>query len=858
MKILLSISFLSCLFLDISYAQTNTQLVVEPKWVLNENINYDLANIEYESGGLEYLFIDIQDHIEEETEYYRVVFRITNSEGLRSSSDIQIEYDPTYQKLNWHEVRIIRDGKIINKFDSDRIQLLRNENDMDRYIYDGSETAVLNLTDVRIGDLIDYSYSSKGFNPIHKEEYFFNLKLNAGSSYHKLRYRLLADSDRVISINTRNNPPDSTLTKLRNITEYTWIAENVKGLTPEGSTPGWFNPYQTINISTFEAWSDVINWALPHYSFSSNNETFSFLEFGLDSDLTNKEDVILKAIQFVQDDVRYLGFESGISAYKPNNPIDVLNRRFGDCKDKSVLLIEILRSMNIEASPIFVNTSETIGIERLLPSPTAFDHVVVTFKYNDKDYYVDPTISNQGGNLSNYFFPNYAKGLIIKEGIQSLTDLPSPTSSLIKSNETINISSIGKGASYKIVTDYYGEHADFQRSMLQQRSISELSESYLNYYSNLFPSIQAVSDIELIDQRNGENKLRMVENYIIKDLWNAINGDSTNIQAEYYPMVLSSYIGSGVNFDRKTPYYLGKPFKYEQVTTINLPEEWEITPSVTKYGTDAFNYIYSIKKVGEKTALLEYKMQFNKEWIASDDVVEFVGEQSKIEDNLGFILTYDKNFNSSSISWLALLVFCASLIVAGFIAQSVHVSYNPAPKNNLRIYPRIGGWLFFIFFGLIMTPFSILYELFYNSEIFNSNILFILLDSSSLSYNPELAYFILLELVFNSITLVFALLLITQFITKRTSAPKLVMIFLGFNFLIQMIDIGMASLLMPGIFSQYELNEFYGEALRSFFVCCIWIPYFNISKRVESTFVRIFEVNSTQVIIDKAKLQKVN
>ena len=90
MKILLSISFLSCLFLDISYAQTNnTQLVVEPKWVLNENINYDLANIEYESGGLEYLFIDIQDHIEEETEYYWVVFRITNSEGLRSSSDIQ-------------------------------------------------------------------------------------------------------------------------------------------------------------------------------------------------------------------------------------------------------------------------------------------------------------------------------------------------------------------------------------------------------------------------------------------------------------------------------------------------------------------------------------------------------------------------------------------------------------------------------------------------------------------------------------------------------------------------------------------------------------------------------------------------
>jgi transglutaminase-like putative cysteine protease len=44
-----------------------------------------------------------------------------------------------------------------------------------------------------------------------------------------------------------------------------------------------------------------------------------------------------EVIRFVQDEVRYLGFEEGLNAHMPHTPLDVYNQRFGDCKDKVVV-----------------------------------------------------------------------------------------------------------------------------------------------------------------------------------------------------------------------------------------------------------------------------------------------------------------------------------------------------------------------------------------------------------------------------------------------------------------------------------------------------------------------------------------
>lgn len=79
---------------------------------------------------------------------------------------------------------------------------------------------------------------------------------------------------------------------------------------------------------------------------------------------------------FVQQQVRYVDVEVGIGGFRPSPPHEVLDRRWGDCKDKALLLVDLLAEAGIAAHPALVYS----GGRRLLtdfPSPFQFNHVIV-------------------------------------------------------------------------------------------------------------------------------------------------------------------------------------------------------------------------------------------------------------------------------------------------------------------------------------------------------------------------------------------------------------------------------------------------------------------------------------------------
>lgn len=80
---------------------------------------------------------------------------------------------------------------------------------------------------------------------------------------------------------------------------------------------------------------------------------------------------------FVRRQVRYVAVEVGIGGYRPSPPPEVLARRWGDCKDKSLLLIDLLEEAGIEAHPALIRLSRDERIDRLFPSPYHFNHLIV-------------------------------------------------------------------------------------------------------------------------------------------------------------------------------------------------------------------------------------------------------------------------------------------------------------------------------------------------------------------------------------------------------------------------------------------------------------------------------------------------
>ena len=85
-----------------------------------------------------------------------------------------------------------------------------------------------------------------------------------------------------------------------------------------------------------------------------------------------------KLFHYVAQEIRYQqDYENTIAGVRPHSCPVVLERGYGDCKDKAVVLIALLRTLGIDAWPALVNTDWHDGIGTWLPSPGAFNHVIV-------------------------------------------------------------------------------------------------------------------------------------------------------------------------------------------------------------------------------------------------------------------------------------------------------------------------------------------------------------------------------------------------------------------------------------------------------------------------------------------------
>jgi len=100
-----------------------------------------------------------------------------------------------------------------------------------------------------------------------------------------------------------------------------------------------------------------------------------------------KISAILAEIQLT---VRYTGLELGAGAYMPRTPEETLKRGFGDCKDKSVLLIQRLRAVGIPAYLALLTPYPAPDVDPDLPGIENFSHAIV-FVAGEHPLWIDPT-----------------------------------------------------------------------------------------------------------------------------------------------------------------------------------------------------------------------------------------------------------------------------------------------------------------------------------------------------------------------------------------------------------------------------------------------------------------------------------
>lgn len=558
-----------------------------------------------EQGGVFFLLINEQAKIDESVVAYRHhAFRYLHEAGVQSHSKVEITFDSEYERVELHSVRMWRNSESIDQLDLAKFRLLQRETKLERNIYDGRHSAVLLLEDVRVGDVLEYSYSIVGWNPVFEGKYFCSLPLQSSLPVQRLYYRIECPNFRPLlhrSVNTTQQLATSTSA---GSVEYSIELSDIPSLTQDSWTPSWHDPFPRITVSEFESWEQVSKWATSLFSPRAVPAANVKAEVArLIADAVSEEQKIAKILDFVQNEVRYLGMEVGPCTHRPNDSSKVLSQRFGDCKDKSLLLATMLQLAGIVATPALVNSRFTHSLQNALPSPGAFNHVVVRAQSKEEALWLDPTSFGEYGPPKERFAFDYQYALLLdnSKGLEAIPLRDHDCSIIV--DDVFTITKYSAPARLMRKVEARGYQARILRNYIAHSPETWRNQHQLEQLAKFYPGVQYLKPVIVKDDRQG-NLVTLTSEYSIPRF-----AERRRSKIFHYcrvePDILYAYIQRPPCFGRTSPIGLIFPLHCRQTITVKLPRRIKNALKNKHVSNSAFSYAFD-KKYSKRVLILKY------------------------------------------------------------------------------------------------------------------------------------------------------------------------------------------------------------------------------------------------------------
>ena len=623
------------------HSQSNFFHQPEPKWVRHHTFDPSMQDPDGITDGYYYMMVHSQNHLEEKAYFEKYVIKVVSEAGLGFASTIKESFDPSYQQLIFHKLIIHRGGRQIDKMDKKKFEIIRREEDLDRAVYNKSLTAVYNMPDVRIGDVIEYSFTRKGGNPIFRGHSFGTMYFKYSMPVGKIVNCITHGKARNITLKFFGNEIQSSTFIEGNLQSTEWVAENVSALITDDYLPSWYNPYDRVQYTDFDSWQDVKAWARALFQVSEkNNRQLERFVSDIQKSGRTDEEKIQECIRFVQGDIRYLSFSDGIHSHKPHAPNQIISQKYGDCKDKSLLLSHVLNEIGIESYPALVSTDYGKTLQESLPQPRAFNHCILEVDLDDSTYWIDPTLNTQVGALKQYYVPTYHHALVIDGKDTGLTTIPfGIKSSMIDIEEEYIMKELGGDVTLKVKTKYAGDEADDTRSYRQSKSLEEINKSYLNFYATDFSDIRAVKSVHMIDD-SLNNTVTTYEEYVIKNFW-TYNEETKKHTSSTYARMLSNYLTKPSTKIRTMPLRITHPRRVYQTIRIRLPEQWRAEEHSTEIESEGFRYqSRSVYNDDTNTITLRYAYMTKAGHVDTNKTSDHIQKLTEVQNDLSYEVSY--------------------------------------------------------------------------------------------------------------------------------------------------------------------------------------------------------------------------
>ncbi|WP_158944532.1 DUF3857 domain-containing protein [Granulicella sp. S190] len=167
-------------------------------------------------------------------------------------------------------------------------------------------------------------------------------------------------------------------------------AKNNLVWTPEQELEETQGKLPTIAWTNFKSWEDVGGWyrGLEKDRIEPDEEIKAKVA-ELTAGKITEEEKVRAVYAYVATQIRYIGVAFGVGRYQPHRAEDVMQNRYGDCKDKHTLLASMLEVLGLHPDAVLIGAG--IRFNEAVPSPAAFNHLITMVPVGGKDVWLDAT-----------------------------------------------------------------------------------------------------------------------------------------------------------------------------------------------------------------------------------------------------------------------------------------------------------------------------------------------------------------------------------------------------------------------------------------------------------------------------------
>ncbi|MDG6078721.1 DUF3857 domain-containing protein [Erythrobacter litoralis] len=348
-----------------------------------------------DASGL--IFIRRQDtlvHLSETTQHTFSSSRIAilNPQALQIGN-IALAWNPAAGDPIVHRLVVHRSGETIDVLEASQFKILRREDNLEQATLDGILTASLQVPDLRVGDELELAYTVPSNDPTLGATNFGILAIADSPPSGRIR----------LGLNwVEGQKPDISVPEgLRSyVTEGDRRLDIVANDAPVATAPAFAPPryfmHRIAEYSDFSTWREVSARFNDLFVEATQIDPTSPVRIEAEriaSQHTSAKDGAQAALELVQNQVRYVYVGLNGGNYSPADANTTWERRYGDCKGKTALLLALLAELDVPARAVLVqNAAMDDGMDERLPSPGHFDHVLVQADIEGETYWLDGTL----------------------------------------------------------------------------------------------------------------------------------------------------------------------------------------------------------------------------------------------------------------------------------------------------------------------------------------------------------------------------------------------------------------------------------------------------------------------------------